>query len=45
MATLAIVMTLEKMSVSKRFSRALGVALIGIGVVVFGADIAARLGL
>jgi predicted metal-binding membrane protein len=45
MAALAIVMTIEKMTVSKRFSRALGVALIGIGLAVLGADIVLRLGM
>ncbi len=38
MAGLAIVMTLEKLSATKRVSRALGVALIAIGLVLFGAD-------
>jgi predicted metal-binding membrane protein len=45
MAALAIVMTLEKMSAGKRFSRALGVALIGTGLVLLGADLFARLGI
>jgi predicted metal-binding membrane protein len=45
MAALAIVMTFEKMSAGRRFSRGLGVALIGIGLVVFGADLFTRLGM
>jgi predicted metal-binding membrane protein len=45
MAALAIVMTFEKMSAGKRFSRALGVAPIGTGLVLLGADLFARLGI
>jgi predicted metal-binding membrane protein len=45
MAALAIVMTFEKMSAGRRFSRVLGVVLIGIGLAVFGADMFSRLGM
>lgn len=45
MAALAVVMTFEKMSRGKRVSRVLGVALVAIGIVLFGADVFARIGI
>lgn len=43
MAGLAVVMTIEKLSATKRVSHVLGVVLIGIGIAVLGADIFALL--